>query len=209
MLEILPCVFYSVSVCQPCPGRGSIILWFISLWEELMLNEVELSILNLGCQIAPNSALIIFCIQLCIRDGLGKSLKKKQELNVENNQLFVPHLLQRKCWEKAEGNLEWRRINWGCGIQCMRSCQYPERGLTCARCNGSFLLPLLFSHLHFPNSTEELIPFLFCSWRWRWRSWSLESAPQSRVPSSPRRRLTHSGEQSKGKAGRFSSFQWN
>lgn len=76
-----------------------------------MLNEVELSILNLGCQIAPNSALIIFCIQLCIRDGLGKSLKKKQELNVENNQLFVPHLLQRKCWEKAEGNLEWRRIN--------------------------------------------------------------------------------------------------
>lgn len=44
-----------------------------------MLNEVELSILNLGYQIAPNSALIIFCIQLCIRDGLGKSLKKKSK----------------------------------------------------------------------------------------------------------------------------------
>lgn len=164
-----------------------------------MLNEVELSILNLGYQIAPNATLIIFCIQLCIRDGLGKSLKKKQKLYLENNQLFVPHLPQRKGWGRQKG--AWR-INWGCGIQRMRSCQYPERGLTCAGRHGSFLLPLLLSRLYSPISTEKLIPFLFCSWRWRWRSWSLESAPQSRVPSSPRRRLTHSGEQSRGKAGK-------
>lgn len=121
-----------------------------------MLNEVELSILNLGYQIAPNATLIIFCIQLCIRDGLGKSLKKKQKLYLENNQLFVPHLPQRKGWGRQKG--AWR-INWGCGIQRMRSCQYPERGLTCAGRHGSFLLPLLFSRLYSPISTEKLIPF--------------------------------------------------
>lgn len=47
---------------------------------------------------------------------------------------------------------------------------------------------------------KELRPFLFRSWRWRCRPWSLKSAQLSKRLSSPRRRLTRSGRQSKGKA---------
>lgn len=62
VLEIFPSGFDSVCVCQSRPGQDSIILWFIFLWEELMLNEVELSILNLRYQRAPNTTQIILCI---------------------------------------------------------------------------------------------------------------------------------------------------
>lgn len=50
MLEIFPSLLDSMYVSQSCPEQDSIILWFVSSGEELKLNEVELSVLNLGYQ---------------------------------------------------------------------------------------------------------------------------------------------------------------
>lgn len=77
---------------------------FISSGEELKLNEVELSILNLGYQRAPTTTQIILCMPLPMGDRLGKYLEEKQKLCLETINLLCHIYLVGEGKRDCKGN---------------------------------------------------------------------------------------------------------